>query len=190
MSKLILSLLAALAIAACSRESVHPEPAQQHQAQMDQSPDSGEGALYIEALASAVQKSDRIVITEHSIGYDVLDEKTQPQLPVGYVPIIYAEHALTNSERSTFLVMIRATAPKPEAAEPACIFEPHHTISFYSGKVKTSTMQICYQCGQVEWDGTNKQRPWALISTLKWLAASAGMKADRDWIALAKGGVK
>jgi hypothetical protein len=150
------------------------------------SPDNGEGRLYIKELAEAVEKSDRIVVTEHSNVDDVLDELTQPQRPKDYRPIIFSTHELSSLERSKLLTAIRNMDATTQDAEPACIFEPHHTITFFRANRQTSAMRVCFQCGQAEWDGSSKTRPWSLVPTLGTLIAGWGMKEERDWRTLAK----
>ena len=151
---------------------------------------SGDGRIYIKALAKALQESDRIVVTEHSNVDDILDPETQPQRPVKYNPTIYTSHELTPSDRAEFLGSIKRMPATTQVSEPACIFEPHHTISFYRGKAQTSAMRICFQCEQVKWDGTTKSRPRSLVPTLKTFLENWGMQAERDWRRLAKAGAK
>ena len=112
--------------------------------------DSGDGRIYIKALAKSLQESDRIVVTEHSNVDDILDLETQPQRPVEYNPTICTTHELTPSDRAEILDSIKRMPAKTQVSEPACIFEPHHTISFCHGKAQTSAMRICFQCEQVE----------------------------------------
>jgi hypothetical protein len=152
--------------------------------------DSGEGGLYIAELAKEVQQSDRIVVTEHSNVDDMLDPETQPQRPAAYIPVIYATRELSDSQRKNFLDSIQKIEPRTQDAEPACIFEPHHTITFFREGKQTSAMRICFQCGQVQWDGTRNQRPWALAPTLKATISGLGMEAERDWRTLAKAGAR
>jgi hypothetical protein len=182
MTRIFLALLFLMFGAACTKETLR-EPADLPSVLSD----SSEGRLYIKALVETVQKSDRIVITEHSNVDDILDPETQPQRPAGYIPITYATHELSASERAKFLTSLNSIATKTQDAEPACIFEPHHTITFYRGKRKTSAMRICFQCGQVEWDGSRKTRPWSLIPALKNLVSGTGMEVERDWYTLARG---
>lgn len=170
--------------------AVRGDPADQPGIALNAMQDSGDGRMYINALAEALQESDRIVVTEHSNVDDILDPETQPQRPIEYIPIVYATHELTPSDRAVFLNSVKSMPAKTQDSEPACIFEPHHTISFYRGKTQTSSMRICFQCGQVEWDGTTKSRPRSLVPALKTLLANWGMQAERDWHTLAKAGAK
>jgi hypothetical protein len=183
MMKTILALVFVLLGAACSRNA---EPLDRVRTERNGLADSGEGRLYITALAEAIQKSDRIVVTEHSNVDDVLDELTQPQRPKAYHPIVFATHELDPRERVKFLAAVRNMPVKTQDAEPACIFEPHHTITFFREKRQTSVLRVCFQCGQVEWDGSTKMPPWSLVPTLRTLITGLGMKEERDWRALAK----
>jgi len=178
MIKKILALLFALFVVACTKPSATlPE-------EPDSGPDSGEGQLYINDLAAAIRAADRIVVSEHSNAYDVLDQETQPQFPENYKPVIYASHELTPDERAGFLKTITQLPPRTQDAFTACVFEPHHTITFYRAGKQTSAMVICFKCGQVNWDGTGKLNPWSLVPGLGKVIASVGMHEKRDWYAL------
>lgn len=191
MTKNILVLIVALLSASCSDKKADlPDPLDRLRAEQNAVPDNGEGRVYIKELAEAVEKSDRIVVTEHSNVDDVLDELTQPQRPKDYRPIIFTTRELSSLERSKFLISIRSMAVATQDAEPACIFEPHHTITFFRANRQTSAMRVCFQCGQVEWDGSSKTRPWSLVPTLRTLVAGLGMKEERDWRTLAKTATK
>jgi hypothetical protein len=182
MSKYILALLFTLLIAACGREA--------GQTQADATPDNGDGRLYIHALADALRAADRVVVTEHSNAYDLADAEGRSPQRADYVPIVYATHELTAVERAAWFAAISNLAARTQDADTACTFEPHHTLTFFHGAAQSSAMQICFQCGQVEWDGTTKMRPWSLVPALKTLISSTGMKADRDWGALARRGAQ
>jgi hypothetical protein len=148
--------------------------------------DSGEGQLYINALGEAVQKAEQIVVTEHSDVSDVFDSNPQSLRAEKYRPIIYNTHELSSSERADFLNAVKKMEPNTQDAFTACAFEPHHTITFVRQRRAMSTLRVCFQCGQVEWDGSNKTPPWSLIPTLKNMIEKIGMKGKRDWYALAK----
>ena len=148
--------------------------------------DGGEGQLYINALAQAVQKADQIVVTEHSDVSDVLDSHPQALSAEKYRPVIYNTHELSSSERADFLNAVKKMEPDTQDSFTACVFEPHHTITFVRQGRAMSTLRVCFQCGQVEWDGSNKTPPWSLIPMLKDMVGKIGMKDKRDWYALAK----
>lgn len=180
MLKNILALLFALFIVACTKPSatIPEEP--------DTRPDSGEGRQYISDLAAAIRTADRIIVTEHSNVNDVLDEEKQPHLPENYEPVVYASHELTQDQRSAFLLAVVRLAQRTQDAFTACIFEPHHTIAFYRAGKQTSAMVICFQCGEVQWDGTAKVMPWSLVPGLRKLVSGIGMHEKRDWYALVR----
>jgi hypothetical protein len=191
MIRKILVLIFVLLGAACSSreadlratpEPVRPEP--------NALSDNGDGRRYIDALAAAFEKSDRIVVTEHSNAYDVFHQLTQPQFPKDYRPIIFSAHELSPRERANFLAAIRSMAARTQDSVTSCTFEPHHTIAFFRDSRQTSAMRICFQCGQVEWDGSTAMQPWSLIPTLGPLITGLGMKQERDWGTLAKAAAK
>lgn len=187
MTKILIALMVLLLTASCSASNVSlGDSVDRQQAELNALSDSGEGRLYINALAEAIEKSDRIVVTEHSNVDDVLDELTQPQRPKDYRPIVYTTRKLSQLERADFLVAIRTMTATTQNAEPACIFQPHHTIFFFRANIETSAMRVCFECGQVEWDASTKKRPWSLVPVLGALITRLGMKKERDWRALAR----
>ncbi|MFB9246304.1 hypothetical protein IV454_00690 [Massilia antarctica] len=181
-----LAILSALLCVGCHKQVATSDPSEQYPESPRVIEESGDGRQYVAALETALRSADRIVVSEHSNVDDVLDPDTQPQRPVGYTPTIYISHELSAIERKNFLTAIRKMPAATQNGEPACVFEPHHTIAFYQGKVLTSTMRICFQCGQVEWNGTTKMRPSSLVPTIETVLSHFGMKAERDWPALAK----
>lgn len=186
MTTKLIALVFVLLGTACSKTTERRDTLDQMRSEQNALPDSGEGRLYINALVNAIQRSDRIVVTEHSNVNDVLDELTLPQRPPDYHQITYTTHELSLQERTNFLATLKSMAAKTQDAEPACIFEPHHTIMFYRESKQLSALRVCFQCGQVDWNGSTKMPPWSLVPTLGTLIAGWGMKEARDWRALAK----
>jgi hypothetical protein len=181
----IFIIMLALCVTGCGKPNTSPTMDKQS-ASASASIDNPSGGLYLKDLAAAIDNADRVVLTEHSIAYDVLDAQTQPQLPVGYMPVTYVSRELTPRERADFAAVIRLVPPATQDAFTACIFEPHHSITFYRGGKQTSEMKICLQCGEIEWAGSHNTQPWALVPTLNKILEQAGMRKDRDWWALAK----
>jgi hypothetical protein len=182
MVKKLLLLLSVLFVVACGK------PPATVSNELDARPDNGDGRLYIAELANAIRAADRIVVSEHSIAYDMVDEVTQPQLPTDYQPVIYAAYELTPRQRADFLDTVTRLAPRTQDSFTSCIFEPHHTIAFYREGEQTSAIDICFQCGDVRWNGTERANPWSLVAGLHTLVAGFGMhtERDRDWRPLAK----
>lgn len=143
-----------------------------------------EGRQYRQELTELIRKSDRIVVTEHSYEYDAYDMDAGKSLIDD--EIVYGTRELDAAQKAFFLSTIEALDPKTQDAIAACIFEPHHTIEFYAAGKLASTMDICFQCGQVEWDKTRASPPWALYSGLAAVVEHIGFSPDRDWATLAK----
>ena len=175
MRKITAALLLILASAGCQPRAETAALAQG---------DDREGRAYITELSNMIRGSDRIVVTEHSFQDDAYDADSGKSL----IPndVIYGTRQLTSQQRELFLSTINQLDPKTQDAFPACIFEPHHTIRFYAGDKLKSTMDICFQCGQVEWDATSTTPPWSLYSGLATFIKDVGFQPERDWAALAR----
>jgi hypothetical protein len=182
------SLLAfALLCVACTGKSDSDKPRGASKIIPSDTDAYGEGKRYLNALKAALRDADRIVVTEQSSADDLLDPVTQPQRPVAFVPTVYVRRVLNRTERLTLENSVARMDPNAERGEPACIFDPHHTIHFYRESKLISVMQICFSCGQVRWTGSDATRPDALIPVLSELVSKSGMRSDRNWRALAQG---
>jgi hypothetical protein len=142
---------------------------------------STEGQYYKTAVGAAIAHADRIVVSEHSSDVDSDQESIS-----SYKPVTYREITMTPAQKAMFASNIGAMPPATQDAFPACIFNGHHTIKFYAGQKLTSTMEICFECGQIRWNGSQNNPPWALSSTLKAVIENLGLSPKRDWYALAK----
>lgn len=186
MKKILLPLMVVLLSACSNGDADSQSPSASAPLAQNVSQDSGEGRLYIDALAAVIEQSERIIIAEHSDVEDLADEVTQPHRPKDYRPVVYASRELSAQERSNFLANVRNMNAATQDMETGCIFEPHHTITFHRANKQTSAMRICFKCGQVEWNGSTKMRPWSLVPALRSVIAGFGMNEKRDWRALAK----
>lgn len=144
----------------------------------------GEGQVFRDRLADAIDSADHIVVTEHSFEYDAFDGNSdKPLLPDD---IVYDARELDASQRRSFRAAVAGVDPAKPDAVPACVFAPHHTIRFYAAAKLVSTMKICFQCGQVEWDANRGSAPPALVGGLHDLVRGIGLRPERDWAALAR----
>jgi hypothetical protein len=139
------------------------------------------GFWYKQYLLHEIQGATKIVVTEHSHEFDFLDQSMVHQ-------IIYGEMILSKSEINQLYTLAHALPLEDKSGGPvaACSFNPHHTIKFYEGFKLNSTMDICFECGDVNWDGTVTAQPWLLLSMLRDFISKIGFHPDRDWITLAK----
>ena len=141
-------------------------------------------SAYLTALEDAIRSADRIVIAEHSSPVDLYDAAAGK--PLAHKEFVYRTVELNDSQRSQFLKLIEGLDPKEQDAFPACIFEGHHTVRFYAGAKLVSSLQVCFECGQVEWPVTNATPPWSLVPGLEKVIRNAGLQPKRDWAELAR----
>ena len=144
---------------------------------------SDDGKLFKADLLSVISRADRIIITEHSNKNDYSD----PDAGVVYQgPVIkYGQVELNDKQKADFSSVIISLSNETQDAFAACIFDPHHTIQFYSGGKLSDTMEVCFQCGQVEWKGNTRTPPWSIYSGLSRVVKSVGLSPERDWRKLA-----
>jgi hypothetical protein len=143
--------------------------------------DPNDGRLYKEALVKAIKSSDRIVVTEHSDRFDYpfseVNRKDLPQFEYGRIE-------LSDPAKARFLKNVEAMDAATQDLFSSCIFVPHHTVRFYSGSTLKSTMDICFHCGDVQWNGSKHVRPKGLWSAIIPLIHDVGFHEVRDWEAL------
>lgn len=142
-----------------------------------------EGALYKEQLLQAIRTADAIQVTEHSHPFDLRDDRGN--LPEDAPIRIYRELTLPPDAVENFHREIRRVPAKTQEYFSGCMFVDHHTIRFMKGGRTTSTMKICFECRQIEWDGTSHAPPEALLRHLGVVLSWNGFQPDRDWRRLA-----
>lgn len=154
---------------------------------------SAHGSVYKRRLIKRIKESDRITITEHSDRMDFVDESGS--LPDQFPFYEYRQLTLTEEQRSGFVASVEEMDGATISGSPACIFEPHHRLEFIGDEEGSSTMIICFRCGQVRWDEVDLVHPEGLFVALGALVDAVGLQAERDWKSLArqrseKGGVE
>lgn len=147
-------------------------------------PSSAEGRQYLAALIDEVRRADRIVVTEHSYAYDLVDVEAGKSLMPSET-IVYGTRTLNAAQKSQLIAQLQAVNPTTQDAFPACIFEGHHTLTFIRGSRTNTKMELCFGCGEIRWSGTNVAPPWALVSGLSTFITSIGFQPKRDWQMLA-----
>lgn len=150
-----------------------------------------ERGQYLDDLGATIQRSDQIVITEHSSGWDAI--KDLPLGEGGHVEsligddVVYERRELSGAQKQMFFETVAGLDPKPRDAFTACVPEIHHTIRFLKAQKVISTMDICFQCGDIFWNGTKATpEPDALYSGLFDVMTRIGLHPERDWKALAR----
>jgi len=178
--KLLLELFILATLASCTKPGVEA-PASPRR---DGAAANGEGRKYIAALVQAIRDADRIVVTEHSDPIDLWDDKAEQSL----IPnnVVYATRVLDAQQKATLIGMLQGLDPETQDAFPACIPEQHHAIAFEGGKGRNTVMEICFQCGQIEWQGTTQTQPWSLVGGLSRFIATLGMQPKQNWYERAK----
>lgn len=165
-------------IAACSPQSnqpTAPSHATHSAAQVSQ---------YKVDLLTAINNSDKIVVTEHSHPFDNWDDKSDKSL----VPndIIYKSKEIAKGKKDDFLEIVNNLDGEVQQAYPMCIFQPHHTIQFFSKNRLLSTMEICFICDHIRWTGSKAKPPLSLYTGLEEFLKENGFNSKRDWKSLAK----
>lgn len=147
--------------------------------------DTREGKRYLHDLGSLIQRADRIEVIEHSSEFDFTDAKTGGLRPAK--ERIYKRIVLTQPQRAGFQSAIGSLDPETQSAFPACIPVSHHRIEFFASGKLIDSMEVCFECGQVEWRGSSATPPSSLYGGLQAFVASVGMQPQRDWKGLANG---
>jgi hypothetical protein len=87
---------------------------------------------------------------------------------------------LSRSQKENLVGILLALPSAVQDAYPACNFNPHHTVRFYRRGKLESSMAICFECGQVQWEGTKKDPIWSLYGGLARFVESIGMRTKAD----------
>ena len=138
-----------------------------------------EGAAYKRDLIKAIEKADKIVVTEHSDKYDFFDSKNYVFLE--QEQLVYHTVILSQQETASFKRFVREVPGRTQYMSAACIFEPHHTIKFYKQDDLLSTLQICFKCGAQEWDGTKHAPPQEIMRGFYNLINGIGLHPEMEW---------
>jgi hypothetical protein len=146
---------------------------------------SAEGGQYKLDLRKQIQEADEIAVSEHSFQIDFFDPKTLQIRQSG--EIVYKRVVLTTAQREFFRSTIDSLDPRTQDMFPACLFQPHHRIDFFAGGKLASSMEICFECGQVEWNRSKSAPPWSLYAGLETFIESIGMQPKQDWMLKAAG---
>jgi hypothetical protein len=67
----------------------------------------------------------------------------------------------------------------------ACIPFFHHTIRFRRAGELIGQLDICFQCGQIEWSRSEVMPPGKIYETLADVVTHVGLAPERKWIELA-----
>ena len=143
----------------------------------------GDGLEYRDALAAAIARADRIVVTEHSSPLDATDKVSHELLTEH--EFVYETVNLTPVQRQAFRQTIEQLDPKTQHWASACIPLWHHTVRFYEQGNLASTMRICFVCGHVDWDGSEVTHPGSIHDGMRKVITDLGLHPEREWHVLA-----
>jgi len=135
------------------------------------------GTAYAQYLVGMIVRTERIVISEHSDAYDGV-ARNGPAKPV----VDYAESTLSKNQSDLLLDAVLKMDPSTHGAPPVGQFKSRHTLRFYGDGKLLSTMDLCFDCGQIRWQGgLDAPYPDAMLGTLKKTILNFGLTTDRDW---------
>jgi len=172
-------------VCGCTPQATTPPPAaaSEDPLAIEDRPPNAEGQPMLDDLARAARDADRIVVVEHSSRHDTNNSSNSATPPAERR---YGEAVLTGADKQPFLATLEGIDPYVSQWVAACIFEPHHRFEFYKGNTRTHTLEVCFQCNQLEWDGAKNPVPQAFYAGLAPFIESLGMQPERDWQALAR----
>ncbi len=142
--------------------------------------DAGEGAAYRADLIKAIRQSSKIVVTEHSSEIDFIQAGQSPTQK----EIVYRSVTLTQRDRENFVAAIEQVSDEPQRAFAACVFDPHHTVYFYTQGKLSSKLAVCFECSQQEWKATKHRPPAAIYGGLAQFIKSVKLSPEREWVSL------
>lgn len=135
-------------------------------------------------LLAAISEAHRIDVVEHSWYYEFLDEKGELVENPPYVE--YKRTELTPDQRTHFQAAFRRMPENPKTIFSLCIFEPHHTIELLGKDGSKSVIQVCFKCGDTEWDGRSVIPPEGFQDIFRSFITPLGFQANREWKEIAK----
>jgi hypothetical protein len=136
----------------------------------------------IELLAS-ISGAHQIFVVEHSWRCDFFDAKGD--LVEDPPHIEYKRVELTPAQRTAYEAAFTKMPDTPKTAFSLCMFEPHHTIELVDEDGGKSFIQVCFKCGDTEWDGRSVVPPNDFQEVFRSLIEPSGFQADREWVELA-----
>lgn len=142
-----------------------------------------EGAAYKRDLIRAIEKADKIVVTEHSNQFDFYDYKISNVIP--HDEVTYETVVLSEQDTLKFKKIVKAVPNEMPEAIAACLYDPHHTVRFFSGDKLMSTLDVCFGCGRERWNGTKHNPPVYFNEGMRKFIQGIGLKPGRKWKELA-----
>lgn len=141
-----------------------------------------DGRTWRDSLLAALEAADEVELTEHSDPNDLVAIRKGGRLASEHV---YGRVVLDARQRAYFREALKKTDVTTQTWMSACIPFFHHTIRFRRAGETIGQLDICFQCGQVEWSGTKVIPPGAIYETLSDVVSHAGLSPKREWQRLA-----
>jgi len=148
---------------------------------------------YQTAFANLVSRADRVVLVEHSHAYDYIyadyeNWSKQEGVKLNSFPEkVYRTLDLDPQQKQRLISAVEATDPKSSKGASACTFEAHHRLEFYVAGKRVNQVEVCFQCGEIEWASEiGGREPDAMVQSLAQFVNSVGYPAKRDWVKMVK----
>ncbi|MFZ6874059.1 hypothetical protein ACO0LF_18535 [Undibacterium sp. Di27W] len=144
--------------------------------------DTAQGSAYKADLLQSIRQASKIVVTEHSSELDfVVVGRSIPQKER-----VYRTVTLSQRHRDNFISIVEATPDETQQSFSGCLFDPHHTVYFYVQGKLASKLDICFACGQQQWNATKHTPPSFIIGSFSSFVKSIGLSPEREWAELLK----
>ena len=149
---------------------------------VDITADAPAAVAYKNELLATIRDARRIVIVEHSNPLDLTP--VGGRAPAPRPTRVYGVRTLDTAQRQYFLDRVGSLSPDLPKVVSFCAFVDHHTIYFFGAGGAPTRMEVCFECGDVEWTGRSKSAPIGLVAALSDVVKASGLSPRRDWRAL------
>jgi len=137
-----------------------------------------DAAKFNKEFALAVTEADVVVVREHSHSSDLNSSLVARNKISEYT---YIKKELNFNERMTFVKEVNALKGRARNITTDCLFVPHHSVELYKNGNLSSVMEICYNCGEIKWNGSKLKASGDMFDAVTPLLKRSGMKVHRDW---------
>lgn len=142
------------------------------------------GRAFLSDFLDAIKTADRIEVLEHSSYMDAYYLEHYDSIKIK--PTIYTKKELNQEQKNQLIQVLEQADTTTHDAVKACIFDPHHTIRFFKSNQESSSMEICFQCWELKWNGTENQPPTGMATALESFILAMGLQVKKDWVTKAR----
>ena len=135
-----------------------------------------EAEIFKDDLIHSMRKARSISIVEHSCIYDFSHE--DGSLPENPPHIEYKRLELNQKQHEDLLIAFETMSDAPKTVFTLCLFEPHHSIELSYDDGTKNAVQICFKCGDTEWEGI---APKEFQPIFKRFVEPLGFQTNRNW---------